>query len=243
MIIIPAIDLKDGICVRLKKGDFETVHKVAEDPVQTAKMFEASGAEILHIVDLDGALEGKGKNREIVESIEKNTNLKIQLGGGIRDMESLREADRIGVSRMVIGSAATTNPEFVAQAVDEFGDRVVVGIDAKDGIVRTVGWTESSGMNYLEFAKIISGLGVKYIVFTDIDKDGMLNGPSIEKLDILNRTVNCEIIASGGVSTIDDLVVLNELNMYGAIVGKAIYAGNIDLIEAIERVQSLRKTR
>jgi phosphoribosylformimino-5-aminoimidazole carboxamide ribotide isomerase len=128
MYVIPAIDLKNGMCVRLRKGDFETVHKVAEDPVQTAKTFEADGAEILHVVDLDGALDGQGKNRDIVSLIARETKLKIELGGGLRDMESLQIADSIGVARMVIGSAATTNPEFVAQAVSKYGDRIIIGI-------------------------------------------------------------------------------------------------------------------
>jgi phosphoribosylformimino-5-aminoimidazole carboxamide ribotide isomerase len=237
MYVIPAIDLKNGMCVRLRKGDFETVHKVAEDPVQTAKTFEADGAEILHVVDLDGALDGQGKNRDIVSLIARETKLKIELGGGLRDMESLQIADSIGVARMVIGSAATTNPEFVAQAVSKYGDRIIIGIDAKDGIVRTSGWTESSGMDYLDFAVRMSQAGVKYIIFTDIDRDGMLSGPSVKMLDTLNRAVDCDIIASGGVSTIDDLIILKELGMYGAIVGKAIYTGNVHLAEAIERCQ------
>ncbi|NLL34416.1 MAG: 1-(5-phosphoribosyl)-5-[(5-phosphoribosylamino)methylideneamino]imidazole-4-carboxamide isomerase [Clostridiales bacterium] len=237
MYVIPAIDLKNGMCVRLRKGDFETVHKVAEDPVQTAKTFEADGAEILHVVDLDGALDGQGKNRDIVSLIARETKLKIELGGGLRDMESLQIADSIGVARMVIGSAATTNPEFVAQAVSKYRDRIIIGIDAKDGIVRTSGWTESSGMDYLDFAVRMSQAGVKYIIFTDIDRDGMLSGPSVKMLDTLNRAVDCDIIASGGVSTIDDLIILKELGMYGAIVGKAIYTGNVHLAEAIERCQ------
>ncbi|MGI6040189.1 MAG: 1-(5-phosphoribosyl)-5-[(5-phosphoribosylamino)methylideneamino]imidazole-4-carboxamide isomerase [Eubacteriales bacterium] len=237
MYVIPAIDLKNGMCVRLRKGDFETVHKVAEDPVQTAKTFEADGAEILHVVDLDGALDGQGKNRDIVSLIARETKLKIELGGGLRDMESLQIADSIGVARMVIGSAATTNPEFVAQAVSKYGDRIIIGIDAKDGIVRTSGWTESSGMDYLDFAVRMSQAGVKYIIFTDIDRDGMLSGPSVKILDTLKRAVDCDIIASGGVSTIDDLIILKELGMYGAIVGKAIYTGNVHLAEAIERCQ------
>jgi phosphoribosylformimino-5-aminoimidazole carboxamide ribotide isomerase len=237
MYVIPAIDLKNGMCVCLRKGDFETVHKVAEDPVQTAKTFEADGAEILHVVDLDGALDGQGKNRDIVSLIARETKLKIELGGGLRDMESLQIADSIGVARMVIGSAATTNPEFVAQAVSKYRDRIIIGIDAKDGIVRTSGWTESSGMDYLDFAVRMSQAGVKYIIFTDIDRDGMLSGPSVKMLDTLNRAVDCDIIASGGVSTIDDLIILKELGMYGAIVGKAIYTGNVHLAEAIERCQ------
>jgi phosphoribosylformimino-5-aminoimidazole carboxamide ribotide isomerase len=237
MYVIPAIDLKNGMCVRLRKGDFETVHKVAEDPVQTAKTFEADGAEILHVVDLDGALDGQGKNRDIVSLIARETKLKIELGGGLRDMESLQIADSIGVARMVIGSAATTNPEFVAQAVSKYRDRIIIGIDAKDGIVRTSGWTESSGMDYLDFAVRMSQAGVKYIIFTDIDRDGMLSGPSVKILDTLKRAVDCDIIASGGVSTIDDLIILKELGMYGAIVGKAIYTGNVHLAEAIERCQ------
>lgn len=235
MIVMPSIDLKDGMCVRLRKGDFNTVHKVAEDPIQTAKEYEADGAELLHIVDLDGALYGKGINGDIIKSIASETGLTIQLGGGLRDMESLKWADSIGVDRMVIGSAAAENPDFVLQAIKVYGDRIVVGIDAKDGIVRTSGWTESSGMDYLEFADKISKTGVKYIIYTDIEKDGMLSGPSLDNLKALSNAVKCEIIASGGISNIKDLAQVKQLGMYGAIVGKALYAGRIKLKEAIDK--------
>ncbi|NLM62179.1 MAG: 1-(5-phosphoribosyl)-5-[(5-phosphoribosylamino)methylideneamino]imidazole-4-carboxamide isomerase [Clostridiales bacterium] len=235
MIVIPSIDLKDGKCVRLRKGDFETVHKVAEDPVHTAKNYEAEGAQLLHIVDLDGALNGKGINGDIIQSIAYRTGLMIQLGGGLRNMDSLKWADSIGVNRMVIGSAAAEDPDFAAKAVEVFGDRIVVGIDAKDGIVRTSGWTKSSGMDYLEFARRISETGVKYIIYTDIDTDGMLSGPSIGNLKALQNAVDCEIIASGGISGIEDLIELKHLGVYGAIIGKALYAGLIDLKEAIDK--------
>lgn len=235
MVLIPSIDLKDGICVRLRKGDFNTVHKVAEDPIQTAWNYEAEGAEVLHVVDLDGALRGKGANGEIIKSITSQTRLLVQLGGGLRDMESLKWADGIGVGRMVIGSAAAEDPDFLARAVEEYGDRIVVGIDAKDGIVRTSGWTESTGMDYLDFARRISGAGVKYIIYTDIEKDGMLSGPSVENLKGLRDAVNCEIVASGGISGIEDLLEVKRIGVYGAIVGRALYAGRISLKEAIER--------
>jgi phosphoribosylformimino-5-aminoimidazole carboxamide ribotide isomerase len=237
MYIIPSIDLKDGQCVRLRKGEFDTVHRVAEDALETARRFEADGAEFLHMVDLDGALRGDllrdGLNYDMVSKAADQTNLKIELGGGLRDMDSLKRADSMGVYRMVIGSAAVGNPDFVAEAVGLYGDRIAIGIDAKDGIVKTSGWVESSGVHYIDFAKQVESLGVKYIIFTDIDRDGMLSGPSLDSLKRLIDAVSCNIIASGGISSIDDLKAVKELGLYGAIVGKAVYTGDVSLKEAI----------
>jgi phosphoribosylformimino-5-aminoimidazole carboxamide ribotide isomerase len=233
MYIIPSIDLKDGQCVRLRKGEFDTVHRVAEDALETARRFEADGAEFLHMVDLDGALRGDGKNYNMVSKAAAQTNLKIELGGGLRDMDSLKRADSMGVYRMVIGSAAVGNTDFVAEAVGLYGERIAIGIDSKDGIVKTSGWVESSGVHYIDFAKQVESLGVKYIIFTDIDRDGMLSGPSMDCLKRLKNTVSCNIIASGGISSIDDLKAVKELGLYGAIVGKAVYTGDVRLKEAI----------
>lgn len=234
MVILPAIDLKDGNCVRLEKGAFDTVHKVADDALLTAMGFAADGAEYLHMVDLDGALHGNGKNYDVVQKVASQCKLKIELGGGLRDMASLERTDAMGVHRMVIGSAAVGNPAFVAEAVRKYGDRIAIGIDAKDGMVRTSGWTENAGIYYLDFALEVVNLGVKYIIFTDIDKDGMLAGPSLEPLQKLRDAVTCEIIASGGISRIEDLLAVKSLGLYGAIVGKAIYTGDVSLREAIE---------
>lgn len=233
MLIFPAIDLKSSKVVRLYKGDFNTVHQVADDPAATAKTFYAAGARYLHMVDLDGAKDGNRKNAAIVQAVV-NTGLKIELGGGIRSMADLETVFLSGVWRAVIGSAAVSNPDFVREAVAEFGpERIAVGIDAKDGLVRTSGWAENAGIAYLSFAKQMESIGVKYIIFTDIDTDGMLSGPAFHCLNALQRTVSCSITASGGVSSNEDLRRLRDQGLYAAIVGKAWYAGAVDLAQAI----------
>jgi len=229
MIILPAIDLKDGRCVRLLKGDFATVHQVAEDPLVTAAVFRDAGAEYIHMVDLDGARDGIRKNGEIVRQVCEKSGLKVELGGGIRTMKDLESVFQLGVYRGVIGSAAVTDPAFVKQAVSRYGDRVAVGIDALDGKVRTAGWVDDSGLDYLAFAKQMESLGVQNIIFTDIATDGALSGPNLLRLDALRKTVSCRITASGGVSCDRDLADLFSHGMDGAIVGKAFYEGRVDL--------------
>ncbi len=187
MIVLPAIDLKDGVCVRLYQGEFSTAHQVAEDPVAVAKAFQAAGATHIHMVDLDGAKDGIRQNDVIVRAVIEATGLKVELGGGMRSMADLDAADQMGVWRMVIGSAAVSNPAFVREAVGKYGDRIAVGIDAKDGLVRTAGWTENAGVDYLEFAKSMEKIGVKEIIFTDIANDGMQSGPSFESLLALKK--------------------------------------------------------
>lgn len=231
MILLPAIDMKDGKVVRLYKGDFDTVHQVAEDPVATAKAFYDAGARWIHMVDLDGAKDGQRKNGSIVQQVSQ-VGLKIELGGGIRTMADLEAVFAMGVTRAVIGSAAVTHPEFVEEAVKTYGDRIAVGIDTKDGKVKTAGWMEDSGLDYLAFARKMDEIHVKTIIFTDIDTDGMLSGPSFERLQELKGVVNCQIVASGGVSNNQDIRHLKELGLYGAIIGKAYYAGTIDLEQA-----------
>lgn len=172
MIILPAIDLKDGKCVRLLKGDFSTVHQVSEDPLQTAAEFRAAGATFIHMVDLDGARDGVRKNGDIVRAVCEQSGLRVELGGGIRNMADLEAVFDLGVYRAVIGSAAVTDPEFVAEAAKRYGDRIAVGIDTLDGKVKTAGWIEDSGLDYLEFAKRMEALGVQNIIFTDIATDG-----------------------------------------------------------------------
>ena len=233
MLIFPAIDLKDGKVVRLYKGNFDTVHQVAEDPLSTAAAFRAAGAKYLHMVDLDGARDGVRKNAAIVRTIAE-TGLQIELGGGIRTMKDADEAFALGAWRIVIGSAAVSHPDFVKEAIAKYGvERVAIGIDAKDGAVHTAGWTENEGIDYLFFAKQLELIGVKYIIFTDIDTDGTLSGPSFSRLDALQKAVNCFITASGGVSSNEDLRALRDQGLYAAIVGKAWYTGAVDLIQAI----------
>ena len=233
MIILPAIDLKDGAVVRLHKGDFGTVHAVAEDPVTTAEAFLAAGARYLHMVDLDGAKDGKRKNSEIVWRVAQ-VGLRIELGGGIRTMEDLEAVFDLGVYRAVIGSAAVSNPGLVKDAVIKYGtERIAVGIDTQNGMVKTAGWVENSGLDYLEFACSMCDFGVEKIIFTDIDTDGTLEGPAFQKLARLQNAVSCDIIASGGVSNNEDIRRLKGMGLYGAIVGKAYYAGTVDLVQAV----------
>ena len=234
MILFPAIDLKDGKAVRLYKGDFATAHQVADDPLATAKAFYEAGARYIHMVDLDGARSGARRNGAIVKAVAQSSGLKVELGGGIRDLADLEEVFALGVWRCVIGSAAVSHPEFVKEAAARYGERIAVGIDAMDGIVKTSGWERSSGLNYLDFARSMEELGVKTIIFTDIATDGMLSGPSFERLTALQEAVGCHITASGGVSSNGDLERLHAMGLYGAIIGKAYYAGTVDLARAVK---------
>ena len=234
MRVLPAIDLKDGQCVRLKKGDYGTAHKVAEDAVETAKGFLAAGAELIHMVDLDGAKDGSHANYDVVRRVLAETGAAVELGGGIRTMDDVAAVLELGVSRVIIGSAAVKNPEFVREAVAKYGDKIAVGIDALGGTVRTEGWLKDSGEDYIGFAKLMESYGVRTIIFTDIDKDGMLEGPNFEQLGRLRAAVSCGIVASGGVSTLEDIRRLRELGIEEAIAGKAVYTGALDLAAAIE---------
>ena len=233
MIVLPAIDLKDGQVVRLYKGDFGTVHQVAADPAAVARDFLAAGARWVHVVDLDGARDGVRKNGELVRAVAA-LGLKVELGGGIRSLADLEAVFDLGVSRAVIGSAAVSDPDFVRAAVERYGDRIAVGIDARDGRVRTAGWEQDSGLDDLDFAKSMDAMGVKTIIFTDIDTDGTLAGPALGRLAALQKAVGCAITASGGVSSNGDLRQLRDMGLYAAIVGKAWYAGAVDLALAVE---------
>ncbi|MBR2880439.1 MAG: 1-(5-phosphoribosyl)-5-((5-phosphoribosylamino)methylideneamino)imidazole-4-carboxamide isomerase, partial [Oscillospiraceae bacterium] len=204
-------------------------------PLAVAAIFKAAGAEIMHVVDLDGAKSGERKNAPIVRSLCENSGLKVELGGGLRSMADLEEMDKLGVWRMIIGSAAVTDPDFVAAAVARFGsERIAVGIDALDGRVRTHGWVEDSGVDAYEFAEKMAALGAGTIIFTDISRDGTLAGPPIAELKRLCAGIGCGIVASGGVSGIEDIAAIKECGAAGAIIGKAFYAGAIDLSEAVK---------
>lgn len=234
MVILPAIDLKDGKVVRLLKGEFDTVHQVAGDPAAVARAFQEAGAKYVHMVDLDGAKDGVRRNAPLVRDVVR-TGLRVELGGGIRSMDDLRCVFDMGVYRAVIGSAAVSDPGLVKRAVSEFGPRrVAVGVDAKDGRVRTAGWVEDSGRDYLEFAREMEALGVGTLIFTDIDTDGALTGPAWERLEALQNACGCDLIASGGVSCNGDIVRLAEMGLSGAIIGKAYYTGAVDLAQAVK---------
>lgn len=235
MIILPAIDIKDGSCVRLYKGDFATAEKVADDYMQTAKGFVSAGAKWIHTVDLDGAKNGKPVNSDIFIDIARSTELKVELGGGIRSLDTVEYYISEGISRVILGSIALKDPQIVADAVKEYGDRIAVGIDSKNGMVAAEGWLEASEVDYIQLALKMIGSGVKNIIFTDISKDGTLSGVNLEQLGALKKAADgkCNIIASGGVHTIADITACKKLDLYGVICGKSIYSGTLDLREAI----------
>lgn len=242
MIILPAIDIKDGNCVRLFRGDFSTVEKVAGDYLETAESFEKAGATWIHMVDLDGAKEGRPVNTKIYTDVAEKTNLKVELGGGIRSLDTIREYLNMGITRVILGSVALKNPKLVSDAVEKFGsEKIVVGIDAVDGMVATEGWLESSDVNYIELADKMISVGVKYFIFTDISKDGTLSGVNTEQLKALADATKgrADIVASGGVHTMADIVACKEMGLYGTICGKSIYKGTLDLREAIEYAERM----
>jgi len=236
MVVIPAIDLKDGRCVRLEQGakDRETVYSL--DPVAVARSFEAAGAERIHVVDLDGAFEGMPKNWDVLQRIVDAVDVPVQTGGGIRSLDAVARLLDAGVDRVILGTLALKNPAAVAEACARFGgDRVLVGIDAKDGRVAVEGWVEQSGVPAFDLALKMKEAGVREIVYTDISRDGMLTGPNLAAIERMLET-GLGVVASGGVSSVDDIVALARLSkrgVTGAIVGKAIYAGRVDLKEAI----------
>lgn len=233
MIVLPAIDIKGGQCVRLVRGDYSTAHKVAEDPFAAAEGFRRAGAQWMHMVDLDGAKEKRPVNIRLFKELTAKSGLKVEAGGGIRDMKTIEEYINAGVQRIILGSAAVKNPQLVRESVKEFQEKIAVGIDAKDQYAATEGWTDKSTMHYLELAKRMEDAGVSAIIYTDISRDGTLQGLNGEELDAINQAVSCRIIASGGVKSIDDIRLCGQLGLYGCICGKAIYSGQLDLAQAI----------
>ena len=234
MNIIPAIDLIGGKAVRLQKGDYNKVTVYSDTPVDVAKEFRKSGAKFLHVVDLDGAKSGKADNFETIKSIVEATDLSVEVGGGIRSMEIVDLYASAGVDRIILGTAAITNPEFLKEAVQKYKNRIAVGVDIKDGMVAIKGWTEISSVSCNEFCKQLEDIGVATVICTDISKDGMMAGTNLELYRGLVRDFSLQIVASGGVSTLDDVRALKEINVFGAILGKALYTGAIELAEAVK---------
>lgn len=238
MIIIPAIDLKGGKCVRLLQGREEDVTIYSDDPVATAKRWVDTGAELIHIVDLDGAFSGEQMNLDAVKAIRKAVDVKLELGGGIRDMQRIDMLIGHGIDRVILGTVATEDPELVKKSCAKYPGQVIVGIDAKDGKVAVRGWVEVTGHDAVEFARTVEGHGAAGIVYTDISRDGMLSGPNVEATKNLAESVKIPVIASGGIKSIDDIRNLLEAGgIWGAITGKAIYSGSLDCREAIELTQ------
>ena len=234
MTIYPAIDIIDGKCVRLVQGDYSQKTTFSDSPLDVAKKWRSMGGEFIHLVDLDGAKSGDTPNFELVTRIAKALDIPVEIGGGIRNMETVDKYLQNGVFRVIIGTAAVKNPEFVREAVEKYDDRIVVGIDAKDGMAAISGWEDVSEAPALGLARRMRDYGVKSIIYTDIATDGMLGGPNIEAMREMKNNVDVEIIASGGVSSIDDVRKLKETGVEGAIIGKALYTGDIDLKLAIE---------
>lgn len=234
MVILPAVDIMDSKPVRLYKGDFSTAHQVAEGALKTALDFEKAGAEWIHMVDLDGSLQKKRVNEQIFLSVAQNTSLKVEVGGGIRTMQDIEFYINSGISRVILGSVALKDPELVKEAVNAYGAKIAVGIDAKNGYAAAEGWTQTSDIYFTDLAEKMEQCGVKTIIYTDISKDGTLSGPNLEQLDEINKAVSCDIIASGGVTNISDIKALKSLGLYGAICGKSIYSGSLDLKQALE---------
>lgn len=234
MVIYPAIDLKNGKCVRLYQGKMAEAEIVAEDPLENALKFEKKGAQYLHVVDLDGAIKGKPQNMSSLLSIVSKLNIPVQIGGGIRDLNTVKELISAGAARVILGTAALENIEFVYECVKKYKEKIAVGIDAKDGFVAGRGWVNVSSINYIDLAKSIEKAGIKTIIYTDISRDGTLSGANIDGLKLLKDNVNCNVIASGGVKNLNDLILLKKIGVEGVIIGKAIYNGDIILEQAIE---------
>lgn len=234
MQVLPAIDIRDGQAVRLVQGDFQQKTVVNPDPVAQAKDFYDAGFHFIHVVDLDGALAGRAINDQLISAIA-GLGLAIEIGGGIRTMAQIREYLELGAARVIIGSAALSHPELVREAVETYGDKIAVGIDAKGGKVAVSGWLEVSETDFLTMAEEMAKIGVKTIIYTDIEKDGTLAGPTLSDYQFLQEKLpQVDFIASGGVSSKEDLIRLKALDLYGAIVGKAYYSGKVTLEEMME---------
>ena len=234
MNIFPAIDLFSGKAVRLFKGDYSQMTVYNDDPLAVARDFEACGAKFIHMVDLEGAKDGTTPNLSVVKKIVDSTSLFVEIGGGIRSMEVADRYIESGVGRVILGTAAVSDREFLSAAVKKHGDKIAVGVDIKDGKVAIKGWTETSALDAFDFCRELQELGVKTVICTDISKDGAMMGTNRELYRELSQKFSLDIIASGGVSSLDDISALRALNLYGAIIGKAYYTGAIDLREALE---------
>lgn len=234
MLILPAIDLYDKKAVRLYKGDYNEMTVYSNNPIEIARKFQECGATFIHMVDLEGAKNGTTPNIDEVRKVVDYTNLKVEIGGGIRDEETVQKYIDLGVERVILGTAAVTDDEFLRKMVSKYKEAIAVGVDLKDGYVAIKGWTEKSQLTTNEFFAHLSDIGVKTVICTDISKDGAMQGTNRELYKELSEKYTMDIVASGGVSSIDDIKALREMNLYGAILGKAYYVGAVDLKEAVE---------
>ncbi|MBO5496206.1 MAG: 1-(5-phosphoribosyl)-5-[(5-phosphoribosylamino)methylideneamino]imidazole-4-carboxamide isomerase [Oscillospiraceae bacterium] len=234
MLIFPAIDLYEGKAVRLYKGDYEQMTVYSENPIELVEDFVEQGAKYLHLIDLEGAKTGQTPNLELIRDIRALSPLFTQVGGGIRSMDVVDAYLGAGVDRVILGTAAVTDPVFLEEAIKEFGDKIAVGADIKNGYIAISGWTESSGIDAFSFCRRMQDLGVKTLICTDISRDGAMQGTNRNLYRTLSRRHNMNIIASGGVSSIEDIRALREMELYGAVIGKAYYTGAIKIAEALE---------
>ncbi|WP_143319023.1 1-(5-phosphoribosyl)-5-[(5-phosphoribosylamino)methylideneamino]imidazole-4-carboxamide isomerase [Clostridium sp. HBUAS56010] len=235
MQLYPAIDLKDGKCVRLKQGEFKDITVYSDKPEEIAQLWQSQGATYLHLVDLDGALAGHSVNEDVIKRITDAVSIPIEIGGGIRSEEAIESMLSLGVSRVIIGTKAAENPEFIRDMVGKFGqERIVAGVDAKNGMVAVEGWEKLSNLSASELLSQMKEYGVRHVVYTDIARDGMLSGPNVEYTKKLTEETGMDIIASGGMSSMEDLKQLYEAGVQGAIIGKALYEKRIDLREAVD---------
>ena len=232
MILLPAIDILSGECVRLYKGEYGTARRVAADALETVRHFEKCGAEYIHTVDLDGAKKGSPVNFEVIKQL-KQLDMFVEVGGGIRDMQKIEAYQKIGVDRVILGTVAIKNFDFVVEAVKEFKDMIAVGVDAKDEKVATHGWQEVTGVNSFEFCKKLYDAGVKSVIYTDIATDGMLKGTNLPAFKRLSKIKGLKVTASGGISSVEEIKKLKEMGVWGAILGKALYENKLSLADAV----------
>lgn len=238
MILFPAIDIRNGKCVRLIQGDYDKEIIYGDSPTEMALEWERQGAEYLHLIDLDGAKSGNSSNRLAIQAVARGVSIPVQVGGGIRSMEIIDDHIENGVSRVIIGTAAISDKTFLEEAVTKYGDKIAVSIDARNGFVATDGWTETSDIQAIDLLKKLEKLGVKTVIYTDIFKDGMMQGPNFVELKAIDEATSIDVIASGGVSTTDNIEKLRTMDLYGAIIGKALYDGNLSLEKLMEAKSS-----
>lgn len=236
MKVIPAIDIKDGNVVRLIRGDYEQITLYSTDPADIAKRWHSQGASSLHVVDLDGALLGEPKNMDSASMIVRSVSIPIELGGGIRSLESIKWAFNIGAAKVILGTKVVDDMDFISTAIKRYGEKIVVSIDAKSGFVMMHGWTKSSTINAIDIARRMEHIGASSIIYTDVTADGTMSGPNLTMVDNFMKNVNIPVVIAGGISSVDDirkLCALNRKNLIGVIVGKALYEGEVNLREAI----------
>lgn len=237
MILFPAIDIKDGKVVRLRQGNYDDMKVYDLDPIEVANSYKEAGAEWMHVVDLDGAKTGKTMNFGIITEIVKATNINVEVGGGIRDAERIRNYLNAGAKRVILGTAAIENPDFIKLMLKDYADYMAIGVDARDGYVAIHGWKQITSMKSEDFCSRLADDGCKYIIYTDISKDGLLQGTNLKAYSKLSKLKGVNITASGGISSIDELMTLKSYKIYGAIIGKALYENKINLKEALEALK------